>query len=77
MKRRLWLGVAAGAALATAIVMLLSEPRSASAATCTWTGATDSDWGTTTNWTGCGGVTPGTADAVSINSGGNQPILIS
>ena len=42
---------------------------------CTWTGATDSDWATATNWTGCVGATPAGSDAVTIDSGANQPIM--
>ncbi|WP_411183814.1 autotransporter domain-containing protein [Pseudomonas sp.] len=39
----------------------------------TWTGATDTDWNTASNWTGG---TPAAADAADINSpAGNQPTL--
>lgn len=45
-------------------------------ATCTWTGATDTDWGTTSNWSGCGGVVPDGDDTVIIPGGlSNYPIV--
>jgi hypothetical protein len=45
-----------------------------SAATYTWNGATDSDWGTSTNWTPNG--IPGAADNVLINVPGTNPLII-
>ena len=43
-----------------------------SLATAYWTGTTDNDWGTTTNWT-----SPTTGDIVRIDGGSNQPVVLS
>lgn len=34
---------------------------------CTWTGATNSNFSTASNWTGCGGSVPGTGDNIVLN----------
>ena len=38
-----------------------------------WTGASSTDWNTATNW--CDGVVPTSSTNVTINSGGNQPVI--
>ncbi len=45
------------------------SPTIARAATCTWTGAADTDWDNPANWTGCGGAIPGATDDVVIPTG--------
>jgi len=41
--------------------------KDAYALTCTWTGSVDTNWSNSGNWTGCGGVIPGSADTVSFS----------
>ncbi len=50
--------------LGSLIGAFVAAGSSARAATCTWTGATNSSWGTSTNWSGC---VPGTGDTVSVS----------
>lgn len=42
--------------------VFLSGTAAASPQTCTWTGATNDDWSTSTNWSGCGGGVPQNGD---------------
>ena len=49
--------------------------RAPTANSCTWTGATDTDWSTASNWDSCGGVIPQSADSVIIPNVTNDPIL--
>src|SRR5947209_1630690 len=44
---------------------------------CAWSGATSTDWATAGNWNTCGGVTPTSADTVSIGTATNQPTVSS
>ncbi len=46
-----------------------------SGATCSWTGATNTDWNTAGNWSGCGGLEPQPTDDVIVNNSANQPDL--
>src|ERR1043165_3555998 len=65
-----------GILLAAASLMLIKPGRVAQAAnTCTWTGATSTDWSTAGNWSSCGGLTPQSADTAIINSATNQPTI--
>ena len=66
-----------GLLLFAAVAVLLWAGRPAQAATCTWTGATSTNWADAGNWSGCGGVTPRPADTAVINSAANQPTLSS
>lgn len=46
------------------------------AATCTWTGAVDTDWSKAGNWSGCSGSTPGSTDTAIISwAVSNDPVL--
>ena len=56
-------------------VFLLVAPQITFGAACTWTGTTSTNWADPTNWSGCGGVVPTTADTVTINAATNQPTL--
>ena len=44
-------------------------------ATGTWSGATSTNWATTSNW--CDGIVPTATSNVFVNSGGNQPVISS
>jgi hypothetical protein len=56
--------VTAGISLLTLAVGLLTIHPAVYAAgnTCTWTGATNTSWGTASNWSGCGGTIPQNGD---------------
>ena len=56
-------------------VFMLIVPQIAFGAACTWTGTTSTVWTDPTNWSGCGGVAPSTADSVTIVNVVNKPIL--
>lgn len=47
----------------------------AMAATCTWTGASNTDWATPGNWNTCGGGVPGVLDSATVGWANNQPTL--
>lgn len=55
------------------VALLFALPAFAFATAKTWTGTTSTAWGTPGNWSPSG--VPGSADAVTINSGGNQPAI--
>jgi hypothetical protein len=50
-------------------------PLTANAATCTWIGAVDTDWGKAGNWSACGGSTPGSGDTAVISFATNDPTV--
>jgi len=57
-----------------ASLAVLSLPATASAATLTWTGLTNTDWGTASNWTPM--AVPGAADSAVINNTSlNNPVV--
>jgi hypothetical protein len=56
-------------------LVLISFPSPAYAATCTWTGAVDTNWAGTGNWSGCGGGVPGSGDTAIIPYASNDPIV--
>ncbi|MBN1934093.1 MAG: hypothetical protein JW934_05490 [Anaerolineae bacterium] len=65
----------------TLVVMLTvliasAFPSPALAATCTWTGAVDTDWARAANWSGCSGNVPGGTDTAIVPwVMSNDPIL--
>lgn len=63
--------------LATLVAVwpLLLMPMPAHAITCTWTGTTSNLWSVSTNWSGCGGGTPGAGDTLSFPLGGLNPSM--
>lgn len=65
-------------ALVLAVFGLARTPNSAYAATCTWTGNTDTAWETTGNWTNCQGTgssAPANNDTVIIPDVTNDPVV--
>jgi len=79
MKRR-WISMLVSVVLVIGLAML-SAPKLAMAASCTWTGAVSTDWATTGNWSGCNGASgnepPVSGDTVTVAGGGNQPTISS
>jgi hypothetical protein len=74
MKRK-WISILVSVALVISL-SVLSFPQLAVAATCTWTGATNSDWHTASNWSG--GVPTDTDDVTIPNTGvTNEPTISS
>lgn len=57
------------------LMLVMRSPTPARAATCTWTGATSTDWATASNWADCGGGVPGTTDTAVIGPATNNPIV--
>lgn len=58
--------------------VILGPVRSAQAASCVWTGAVNTDWATTGNWSGCqgdGSAPPVEGDSVSIGPSSNPPVV--
>jgi hypothetical protein len=49
--------------------LVVSSPRSAQAATCTWKDGTTGDWNVAANWNNCNGLVPGVSDEAIISSG--------
>lgn len=47
-------------------LLALTNSTSVFAATCSWTGATNGNWNTSSNWTSCGGTIPQNGDGISI-----------
>ena len=73
-------GYLAVVAVCAILGVMYFTTRTAQAVTCTWTGATNTDWATTGNWSGCqGGGTapPASGDTVIIPSTANQPVITS
>src|SRR4051812_7259450 len=58
--------------LATAVVASLSQAQSGSAASHTWTGATDNNWNTATNWTSNAVPTANTEDVFFTTPGASN-----
>lgn len=77
--RRRWLSILVGIVLLLLGLGGLAAPGPVAAVTCTWTGATSTDWGATGNWSGCNGLggdePPAAADSVTVGSAGNQPTI--
>ncbi len=74
MKIRL-LRLSAFVGLALTALFLFGTGTVHAANTCTWTGATSTDWANASNWTDCGGIAPQSADTAIIGSASNNPII--
>jgi len=67
-------------ALLTLALLLMLSPMPVFAATCVWTGAVNTDWATTGNWSSCqgdGDAPPAAGDTVTIPNVTNKPIIAS
>lgn len=49
-------------------VVLFGSTSAMAANSCTWTGATNTFWGTASNWSGCGGTFPQNGDSLVFNT---------
>ena len=78
MKRARALILLSGLVLAVAVGVFLAST-TAQAAACQWTGAVDTDWSTTGNWSGCLGAgtdePPGSSDTATIPNLANLPVI--
>jgi hypothetical protein len=62
-------------AILLSVAGVLSLPGAAAAFTCTWTGATSTNWSTAGNWNNCNGTTPQSGDTAIIQNVANLPTL--